>query len=673
MKKFFFNLCSLTMLVMAMSANTYAQSVPTLYGVVYSEDMYWLASFDANETADFNLLFYDDDLEATGGVFYAEGLLYTHWLEYNAYGTIDNTIQYIYDVKTGMKIQTREITSQSAGFTIAYDESEDCVYGYFQEPYAYDEEQYMYGRMNLYDGWTTELGRISIYKPIVVLAFNSAGEGYGVDYAGNFVKIDKTNGESTVIGSTGMVPAEVAQSACFDPVTGKFYWAAVPEQGTNGLYEINLETGAATLVTEFDEDTYIMGLYIPYPEPTSESPEEVDDIVLNFETTSLAGQVTFTAPTTTVGGQPITGPFKAYVFLDTETKEIDVMPGQTYTVDMEVSTNAMYNCRVWTMIGDNRSAKHTVTKWIGADYPVAPGNIQLFEENGKVVLTWETPTEGMHGGYINPAEVTYIISRAGIWVDGITGNRYEEDMPSGMATYTYSIRSSYNGLNGGTGVSPSVTFGGCYEVPFDLGFSSAFEQFTVIDANDDGTTWGPYWNGSVRILSRYAAGDDWLISPDVKLEVGKSYKMTINAQPEKYFYTELLDVFLGQGLTVDAMTTKIGSLEIKKENEVTSFDIEFTCPADGKYNFGFHCTSTNGFSLSLYTLSVVEASVHVKYGDVDGDGNVNISDVTALIDYLLSSDASSINLDAADCDHDTNVNISDVTALIDYLLSGTWN
>ena len=213
MKKFFFNLCSLTMLVMAMSANTYAQSVPTLYGVVYSEDMYWLASFEANETADFNLLFYDDDLEANGGVFYAEGLLYTHWLEYNAYGSLENTVQYIYDVKTGRKIQTREITSQSAGFTIAYDESEDCVYGYLQEPLAYDEEQYMYGRMNLHDGWTTELGRISVYKPIVVLAFNSVGEGYGVDYAGNFVKIDKTNGASTVIGSTGMVPAEVAQTA----------------------------------------------------------------------------------------------------------------------------------------------------------------------------------------------------------------------------------------------------------------------------------------------------------------------------------------------------------------------------------------------------------------------------------------------------------------------------
>ena len=59
-------------------------------------------------------------------------------------------------------------------------------------------------------------------------------------------------------------------------------------------------------------------------------------------------------------------------------------------------------------------------------------------------------------------------------------------------------------------------------------------------------------------------------------------------------------------------------------------------------------------------------------GDVDGDGQVKISDVTALINYLLSGDASAINLQAADCDQDGNIKISDVTALINYLLSGTW-
>ena len=56
-------------------------------------------------------------------------------------------------------------------------------------------------------------------------------------------------------------------------------------------------------------------------------------------------------------------------------------------------------------------------------------------------------------------------------------------------------------------------------------------------------------------------------------------------------------------------------------------------------------------------------------GDVNGDGKVNITDVTALIDYLLSG---AVPPAAADCNRDGNVNITDVTTLIDYLLSSSW-
>ena len=59
-------------------------------------------------------------------------------------------------------------------------------------------------------------------------------------------------------------------------------------------------------------------------------------------------------------------------------------------------------------------------------------------------------------------------------------------------------------------------------------------------------------------------------------------------------------------------------------------------------------------------------------GDVDGDGEVAIADVSALIDYLLTGNASAINLDAADVDTDGEVSIADVSALIDYLLTGAW-
>lgn len=61
---------------------------------------------------------------------------------------------------------------------------------------------------------------------------------------------------------------------------------------------------------------------------------------------------------------------------------------------------------------------------------------------------------------------------------------------------------------------------------------------------------------------------------------------------------------------------------------------------------------------------------NVNIGDVNNDNEVNIADVTALIDYLLSHDSAGISLENADVNQDEEVNIADVTTLIDNLLAG---
>ena len=59
-------------------------------------------------------------------------------------------------------------------------------------------------------------------------------------------------------------------------------------------------------------------------------------------------------------------------------------------------------------------------------------------------------------------------------------------------------------------------------------------------------------------------------------------------------------------------------------------------------------------------------------GDVNGDGGVDISDATTLINYLLSGNSSGLNLENANCDQQGGVDISDATTLINYLLNGNW-
>lgn len=62
------------------------------------------------------------------------------------------------------------------------------------------------------------------------------------------------------------------------------------------------------------------------------------------------------------------------------------------------------------------------------------------------------------------------------------------------------------------------------------------------------------------------------------------------------------------------------------------------------------------------------ARAQVVIGDINNDGKFNISDVTALISYLLTQDGTGLNTNMVDINRDGSVNISDVTYLINILL-----
>ena len=86
----------------------------------------------------------------------------------------------------------------------------------------------------------------------------------------------------------------------------------------------------------------------------------------------------------------------------------------------------------------------------------------------------------------------------------------------------------------------------------------------------------------------------------------------------------------------------------------------------GKYNLTLY------LSQGILVVEKWTEPVPVVRGDVDKNGIINVSDVTALIDYLLTGDASEISLDNADCDENHILNITDVTDLIDFMMSNHW-
>ena len=87
-------------------------------------------------------------------------------------------------------------------------------------------------------------------------------------------------------------------------------------------------------------------------------------------------------------------------------------------------------------------------------------------------------------------------------------------------------------------------------------------------------------------------------------------------------------------------------------------------------NVGIYSIPTNdnqSTTPAKSSLTVTKGDSYIL-GDVNCDGHVNISDVTALIDYLLSLNPQPFSETAADVNTSGNINIADVTSLIDVLL-----
>lgn len=90
---------------------------------------------------------------------------------------------------------------------------------------------------------------------------------------------------------------------------------------------------------------------------------------------------------------------------------------------------------------------------------------------------------------------------------------------------------------------------------------------------------------------------------------------------------------------------------------------------DGTWRVTVSAVSGDLQTAPYYILNItVESPVTVVPGDVDGNGMVDPSDISALIDHLLNG--APVNEANADIDQNGTVDPSDISALIDFLLNG---
>lgn len=447
---------------------------------------------------------------------------------------------------------------------------------------------------------------------------DASGQLYGISYEGvmegeNFVatssalnKIDKNTGEVTLIGETGHAP-QYLSSATIDTKTGRMFWTVNPPDETGYLCEVNLATGAATKIVDFALDDEIMGLCVVAPAAEEGAPAAVTDLAADFPEGALSGNVSFKLPSTLFDGSAATGTLSYKVLANgQQVADGTGAAGADVTAPVTVEEAGEYTIVVTASNAVGEGPKAKLTLFIGKGTPKSP-EAALVYEGGKMKLSWPAVTESADGGFIDPAAVTYSVTRiinnessSALTVDsGFTATSFEEEvaMPAEITTYHYLVVAESAGVESAPAKSNSVTLGSIvppYVNHFDS--SDALSGYTIIDGNKDGKVWAYYQGasgadgnpGAARMTyNSNLAMDDWMITPPLKLEGGKAYKVSFQARANSDAYPERVEAKWGNAATAAAMTGVIVAPTDLGKNwvELGAYIIP---EADGIYYVGIH-------------------------------------------------------------------------------------
>lgn len=520
----------------------------------------------------------------------------------------DTDVYYtIYDATTWEPVSDEEIDINSVASDLTLDPVSNKVYGIFYNEYGGSYNYF--GTLDLLTGLPQIIGEV---PEMFALAADKDGIMYGISYNGRLYTIDKANAEFKEIGKTGEWPKYV-QSAAFDPATNKLYWAATLDTNKGVLYEVNTKTAKLTQISSPSYNPGFAGLYaLPYT-VSEDAPAPAENIEVSFsQPGALTGTVSFTVPEQTVGGIPLTGTLSAALTINsTEQPEISgLVPGNRYTSPILDFTAGMQEITVTVFTPDITSETVTYQAWAGVDIPGKITALTLSKTtDGKAHLSWDAPASGEHDGYIDPAALAYKIVRypdlTTVCESTDRTDFTDESIGSALGSYSYEVSARSEAGAGQPVQSESMLFGEAFGVPYLETFDTEndLSLWTIVNSNG-GTTWGYYDDkGNGRAVYNYdskLAGDDWLISPPIRLEGGKAYKLSYFARNEAKGYPEDFKITLGTSNSPDTHTTIIAEHTTYESPKGETFARTIRIDTDGEYYVGFYaCSPKNMWRLYI--------------------------------------------------------------------------
>ncbi|MBO4754943.1 MAG: choice-of-anchor J domain-containing protein [Bacteroidales bacterium] len=569
--------------------------------------------------------------------FYARGKFYTLEME----GT--QCIMKTYDASTWELESTNVICERDDYLrqVAAFDETTGKAYFVFWG--EIDWNTYRTARplmeIDLDTKTATEVGKIDQIF-VQTLFFDNKGQLYGIPYnTKELYRINKADGSYELVGELdipfGRYPN--SETAVTDPATGITYWIVprVPGDGyaaESYIYTIDCETFQCTLLSDMPNDEHLQGAFIKYA--PAEAPAAATSI--SYE----AGKLHFTAPTTTyTTGEALTGSLSAHIVVDGAEQTLSLDPGAEAEVQLNLADGD--HEAIITVEGQGGIGPERIWEgFIGNDQPTGVENLTATLDGNTVTVTWSAPTASINGGAFDDADVRYNVLRHPdevVLAEATTATNLTDELPTAHNHYTWEVTSFVGEMTGNnvSVTSNDIVSGSIWVPDYTEEFRSQddWNLFTVIDNNADGAGWK--YQESQQTAYLLANGmydpdfnpeggkgmDDYLITPSIKLQKDVQYRLSFDAIDVGLTH-EYLNVYLGQGNTIEAMTTTLAKYDFDYRNDNLQQTTDFSVTADGLWNIAFHCCAP--VYSSNYALDNIGIEVYSFFDAPAASSNVSV-------------------------------------------------
>lgn len=579
-----------------------------------------LVSFPFTEGARFSLVKYfgDANHDVTAGA-YAERYYYAELTQ------TDLTTQKMIPVEL-IRYDIEKDVTESVGELSGYTSHiNDMSYDYSTKTmYAISVLNDAYTQLFTIDLNTAESKLVAdLDRRFFTLACTYEGQLYGISFEGDFCKIDKTNGNVTVVGATGWHPTYY-QSMEFDHSDETLYWAANLMGGTDFddcIATVDINTGAAQKVAAVGNSPQIAGLYVPFAASEKGTPSAVSD----FECVPGANGATTVAlywmnPTQTFDGKELSSLTDIKVYRDRELiktfENPEIGEEMSCTDDLGDVKGGYHFYSVVASNSVGEGAEEKVRIFVGRDIPADITTLTLQHDGyDKAVISWNQPELGPNGGYVDASSLSYKVVRkpdGRVIADGLKQTTVSDENISPVGQYSYSVVASNADGESNAVETETRVFGPAYSMPvtFDFTAFDADNSWTVMDANKDGYAW--MWtkvSSGDRVMghqaSSTAVSDDWLISYYMPFEKDATYR----AEMELHAYSadKLEFALLDEMYTVKPAQV-FDTVTIKGNRDKQRIGVVFKAESDGYKNLGIHALSPMRADwLEVFNLSVKKA------------------------------------------------------------------